>query len=144
MDAAQDAGRFFEPIVGLVGGVADEARDDGLDLFGLGELGEFYKGGEFGERIGIADDGAAKVERDGAGVVTEGADGVAADGGVGVIERAAVRGLVEEPEAVERPERVDGWNRGGSADVSFEGFGGVLVLTLDEETLGGETPEKRG
>ena len=144
MDAAQDAGRFFQPLVGLVGGVANEAGDDCLDLFSLGELGEFYEGSEFGECIGIAHDRATKVEGNGASVVTKSADGVAADGGVGVIEREAVRGLVEEPQAVEGPERVDGWNRGWSADQDLKGLGCVLVLTLDQEALGGETPEKRG
>ena len=128
----------------MVGGVANEAGDDRLDLFSLGKFGEFHEGGEFGECIGIADHRTAKVEGDGASVVTKSTDGVAADGGLSVIERDAVRGLVEESEAVEGPERVDGWNRGWSADQRFKGLGCVLVLTLDQEALGGETPEEGG
>jgi hypothetical protein len=56
VDAGEQAARFPEPFVLLIGGIADEAGDDGFDLGGRGEFGELYEGREFGEGIGVAGD----------------------------------------------------------------------------------------
>ena len=112
VDLAEEAGGLAEPLVTLVGGIADEGGDDGLDLRGRGELGELGEGGEAREGVGIADDSGGEVEGDGGSVAPEGAGGVAADGGVGGAERGAVGGLVEPAETVERPEGVEG-GKGG-------------------------------
>ena len=84
VNPAQYPGCLAEPLVGLVGGVAHDAGDDGLYRSGLGKLGELHQRGELGERVRVADHGRGKEQRHGGGVAAEGADGVAADSGVRV------------------------------------------------------------
>jgi hypothetical protein len=85
-------------------------------------------------------DDAGFEEELGGGLSVERADGVATEGGIVGEECLAKIGFLQEAQAIEGPEGVDG-GEAGLLKEGAEGCFGVLLLAINEESLGGESPE---
>ena len=73
-------------------------------------------------------------------MIIEGADGISAEGGIFGEEGVLDVFFFEESESVEGPEGVDGCDAGLFGEVA-EGCFGARMISLNQQTLSGESPE---
>ena len=119
MLAQKQSRRFVEPFITAHDRISSEFLHQGLDFRRGREFGELHEGREPRVQIGITHDAAAEEELLPARIVAERADRVAAEHRILRGKRGQMRRLVELPETLQRPQRVNRADRAIVRDDEF-------------------------